>query len=186
MIMVMTMRIWRPPFLLGQRRPAWVVILPRSKDLTRSRGKLWSVSTPLHKPTASAPPHTGNAGLHAPTPVTSLSISAVRTFVHGKGFPSQGYLQFNKQTALKEQKLMVGFQVSLGGWSEVLGLGYKALLLYPKTGAQAAGLIRIKEWHQTRVPSPHSWGQNKNPQNGQDSEWTAGRNPQREDGEEIY
>ena len=39
MIMVMTVRIWRLPFLLGERRPVWVIILPWSKDLIRSRGK---------------------------------------------------------------------------------------------------------------------------------------------------
>lgn len=115
MLTVMSMRIWRPPFLPGQRRPAWVVTLPRSKDLIRSRGKPWSVSTPLSKPTASNHSPYQESRPACSHPRTSLSVSAVRSFVRDKGLPSQWHLQFHKQTALKRQKLMVGFQVSVVG-----------------------------------------------------------------------
>lgn len=52
-----------------------------------------------------------------------------------KGFPSQEYLQFNKQTALKKRKLMVGFQVSTGGWRETFGQGIKLCSCIQKQGA---------------------------------------------------
>lgn len=127
MIMVMSLRIGKPPFLPGQRRPAWVVILPRSKDLIRDRGKPWSVSTLLSKPTAPNHSPYQESRPACSHPSTSLSVSAVRSFVHDKGLPSQGHLQFHKQTALKRQKLMVGFRVSVVG-------GVRCLLLHPKMG----------------------------------------------------
>lgn len=114
-MMVMTMRIWRSPFPSGQRRPARVVILPRSKDLIRCRGKLRSESAPLCKPTAPKPPVPGALAGMLPPQLFLYQYQLSDLLITIKEFPSQAYLQLNKQTALKKQKLMVGFQVSVGG-----------------------------------------------------------------------
>ena len=104
MIMVMTMRIWRLPFLLGQRRPFWVIILPWSKDLIRSRGKLWSVSIFSINLLSPTPPWVLESWLACNShPSCSFIYYLLSDLLFTiKGFPSQGCMQFDIEIALKE------------------------------------------------------------------------------------